>query len=563
MNIEAYRGEIRDLIAEVGKTRANNPEQALTDCDKLLEYGEKNRDDGLIGYAHFSKGEIYYLINDIPMFYLEILKSMKHFEQIREWGYLGASHIFLGVIAISRGNAPLALDNFYKALELSRAYMMPELRCRVDANIGYLYLIAGMPVEAEKHLSESYKYTTNHMTMENYVGTLNTILLGRGKVALKENKMEEAIAIFSEINQKCIPLITDSEKFSVGCFEAQLLSSNEQKEACTAKLHQLAESFSSSFPVLDVFEDVHEILELMLSYEEYDDFLLLHKKLEEPVATTMIKNLQKRLIHLKLTYFKQNEMQDDYKELSGKYLEIVDQMEPESELMVSSMLSLRNEIHRLREERFQEKKKASLLERQSKTDPLTGLANRLKLNEYAEVAFERALTNTASFGIELLDVDYFKEYNDNYGHQRGDECLLFIAGKIQKLAKSHIGVSCYRYGGDEFVIVYENFKEQEVFDLAKELKNSILEGNLEHKYSKGEVKSVTISQGLYWGVPVDGESVWEYLSEADAQLYKVKQKSRNSIMLSRSKAGEDKETKDRILIKPIISELEEEEFEAG
>ena len=75
-----------------------------------------------------------------------------------------------------------------------------------------------------------------------------------------------------------------------------------------------------------------------------------------------------------------------------------------------------------------------LLAAQSETDPLTGMANRRKLNIQADEMFSHAHKCGHNFAIEILDVDYFKEYNDNYGHQeKGDTCLIAIADCIAKL----------------------------------------------------------------------------------------------------------------------------------
>ncbi len=87
-------------------------------------------------------------------------------------------------------------------------------------------------------------------------------------------------------------------------------------------------------------------------------------------------------------------------------------------------------------------KENKLLVAQSETDPLTGMANRRKLNIQADEMFSHAHKCGHNFAIEILDVDYFKEYNDNYGHQEGDRCLIAIAGCISEVAGAHGGFLC-------------------------------------------------------------------------------------------------------------------------
>lgn len=78
------------------------------------------------------------------------------------------------------------------------------------------------------------------------------------------------------------------------------------------------------------------------------------------------------------------------------------------------------------------------------------------------------------FAVEILDIDYFKEYNDNYGHQAGDACIMAIADELRKMQSRD--TFCARYGGDEFIIIYEYKTEDEVFSMADSLRERILTG---------------------------------------------------------------------------------------
>ena len=197
-------------------------------------------------------------------------------------------------------------------------------------------------------------------------------------------------------------------------------------------------------------------------------------------------------------------------------------------MMITNMIALRQEVLNLTAANDEALLANKSLQKQSQTDPLTGMYNRLRLNEYGEIAFDRALKNQVGVAVEILDIDYFKEYNDNYGHQKGDDVIRLIADSIKRLQR-HGRIFAARYGGGEFVVIYEGYKYDEVFALAKELKAIIVGAGYEHAYSRTKTKFVTISQGVFWGVPQPGSTVWSYLHEADNLLYKVKAKSRNSI----------------------------------
>ena len=129
-------------------------------------------------------------------------------------------------------------------------------------------------------------------------------------------------------------------------------------------------------------------------------------------------------------------------------------------------------------------------------------------------------------------IDFYKEYNDNYGHQAGDECLIAIARVLKELEKNP-GVHVGRYGGDEFMVIYENYPKEKVEGFAVEIKEKITALQVEHKHSR-IADHVTVSQGIFLKVPEGANRLWDFTYCADLSLYYVKGKSRNSMFLSTS-----------------------------
>ena len=173
-----------------------------------------------------------------------------------------------------------------------------------------------------------------------------------------------------------------------------------------------------------------------------------------------------------------------------------------------------------------------LLKQKSEQDALTGLNNRYKLNELAELAFHKAQSSGTPLAIEILDIDYYKEYNDNYGHQAGDEVLIRIADAIRSL-EEYDGVHTARYGGDEFVVIYEGYSPEEVERMAQLLQDKIYELNIEHKFSAVSDR-VSISQGLFHQIPSKINKLWDFLYGADMILYVVKRRGKNNYHLEKS-----------------------------
>ena len=533
MDISKYRSEIQKLITDIQESRGKDSQKTIACCKELEQYGLSHNENELIGFARFSLGETYYLMNDTASFYREMIMCLDPLKEIKEWGYLTMANNMLGIMSLNRGNAPFAMDYYMQAIHYCQEYHLPDLEWVVHMNLGNLYLNIGDPQSAIDNFESGYHYIHTHPDTENYISTFTAACVGMGKAYLEMDKVDDANEFNHRLLSECMPNLVPMEKLVVYCFEARLYHAMGRKEECESCIKLIRESFNEDVPVLDVFDDFYDYMKMLLQMESYDDFLGIMEQMERSTHRSGIRNLEKQLLILKLKYYKATKDEESYKSAAVRFFEIDQLMDQENAMMIANTIELRSRLNDLTTITKEVEMENRALQRKSETDALTGIYNRLKLNEYGDVAFQRAMKNQVGFAVEILDIDYFKEYNDNYGHQAGDKCIRFIADCLVSL-KSHGGVFVSRYGGDEFVIIYEGYSDTEVFAIAKELKQKIVNTAYEHKFSKVPLKVVTISQGIFWGVPSSEHTIWNYLHSADDMLYKVKVKSRNSILLGHS-----------------------------
>ena len=529
MDVRSYSREVQLLIGEIQKNRGKDSGTVLSACDKLLAYGKGMKDDALIGYAYFSKGETYYLLNDASNFYSQVLSCMGPMEHVKEWGYVAMANNMLGIVSLNRGNAPFALDYFIKAISICEDYSLPDIEWMIHMNLGSLYLNIEEYQKSISHTEIAYRYILDHKSLDGFNESYTAILLGMGRAYLNLDREDRCLEIEKKLRTDCLPFLMEMDRIVIYCYFARVHQAIGEEEARDYWIEMVNKHASTSMPILDVFDDFYDYLHMLLSIEKYDDFFKAYTVLDDLTKHTSIKNLERKLLTLKIRYYRRVGQIEEYKIASVLYFELSEFMERENRLMVSNMIVMRNSYMELTQINKKVEEKNTFLQKRSETDPLTGMYNRLKLNEYSEEAFEKALINRSSIAVEILDIDFFKQDNDNYGHQEGDNCIKFIANTLIEMAKED-GIFTARYGGDEFVVIYEGLTKEMVEAKANELRERIYQQRWEHKFSLTD-DIVTISQGICYGIPERDASMFGYLQGADKMLYEVKQQSRNAIKI--------------------------------
>lgn len=171
---------------------------------------------------------------------------------------------------------------------------------------------------------------------------------------------------------------------------------------------------------------------------------------------------------------------------------------------------------------FRSKKK---LEELSLIDELTGIPNRRSFNNYIGFTYQYSLKKNALFSIIMIDIDYFKQYNDYYGHNAGDKVIISIAQEINSIVRHSMDFAA-RIGGEEFIYaaIYTDNNEAQV--IAEKIRQKILNLQIPHNHSKSE-NCVTVSLGISTVTVRKKEDMFNCIELADQALYAAKQEGRN------------------------------------
>jgi len=170
------------------------------------------------------------------------------------------------------------------------------------------------------------------------------------------------------------------------------------------------------------------------------------------------------------------------------------------------------------------------LQKLSMQDGLTGIANRRHFDDQLDSEIKNAKNNQTPVTLILLDIDFFKFFNDNYGHQLGDECLKEVAGLLEKACFNPQDLAA-RYGGEEFVVLLPGTTEKDALQVANRFADLLSKANIEHKHSEA-ADCVTVSIGIATCDKGSNYDAKNLIEDADKALYRAKENGRNRVELA-------------------------------
>ncbi len=170
------------------------------------------------------------------------------------------------------------------------------------------------------------------------------------------------------------------------------------------------------------------------------------------------------------------------------------------------------------------KKLMQILERNAQTDPLTGLYNRKFLEKYLDNVIYNGKQKKIPCGLMMVDIDFFKQINDNYGHDIGDIAIKTIANTLRDVVDEN-GI-IIRFGGEEFIVVLNNANEEILQKTAEKIRIAFSQQKIQAG-TETFSKTISIGTSLF---PNDSHSFWKYVKQSDIALYHAKQNGRNQVV---------------------------------
>ncbi|MBI9106991.1 MAG: diguanylate cyclase [Spirochaetales bacterium] len=257
--------------------------------------------------------------------------------------------------------------------------------------------------------------------------------------------------------------------------------------------------------------------------------VIISRRLQMPVEDIidMIEKIENNQKLNQIPLWKDNEFGKIKKKLLSMdrtiheyYIELEDRVETrtaELQQALSELESTKTELETANE----------MLSSMSRTDALTNLPNRRALDEYIERTRSIALRLNLPIAILMADIDYFKKFNDKYGHQEGDKCLVRVSECLLSQIPRQVDFLA-RYGGEEFIVILMDTDSEGAHKVAQKLCHMVEALSIPNEGSPDN-KFITVSIGVSWTSSLENIKIEKLIFEADSNLYKAKNMGRNCV----------------------------------
>jgi diguanylate cyclase (GGDEF)-like protein len=472
--------------------------------------------------------------------------ALKLFESYNNQECLAGALNLIGVVYFYNGLCESALEYFLKALHLLETTEDYLTMCRIFNNIGEVYREVGNLEEALVYYNKALDLCENN----DYLYNLAVVLLNKGEIYFIKKDYTHSYTYYKKsyeilINENDLTAISEVENRigQIHFIQKEYAKARECYNSALARFEKIENKFYIidvliNLADLEMLENEELVLNILVKAISYSDELNARKKLSQ--IYKMITKFYERKgdYELSLEFYKRYhliEREIDTTMISKK-LEIIklelsklftgEEVEKITKLNKQLEIDITNQNQLLK---AMEKTNRNL-SIEVLLDELTNIPNRRGVKDFLSSVWAEGEVKPFNSSLLMIDVDYFKRYNDYHGHLEGDNCIKKIAACLKETFGIRDGV-LGRYGGEEFVCFIKDVEYNEVLELSEKLRNSIEKLNLEYIWNTNRY-SLTISIGGVYGCLSNFSSIHDMYSIADEELYRAKNQGRNKVFFN-------------------------------
>lgn len=447
-------------------------------------------------------------------------------EEIEEhWLYASAMN-GLGVTYAAMGNDTMALDCYLDGLSYVKKHDVTGAAHTFYNNIGMRYY----DLEAYDKALEYFLLAADRMAKS--AAPAEDRALFEIIVYINLSDCYRHLGDYSQAEFYLTKAMQDAAKFRIPMFDFSMQVAYARLQQAKGNTAYVREHLSELLQAMDHDQEnmgdfsttVRGFVDLLTKVEAYDAMKEVIEKYEKR-AESQEDNEKRRLQVMEhyMQYYQCIGEEEKYKDACVEYIRCL--AECEEGLKREKLMTIDLKVALKKAEN--DLKQARII---SEVDSLTGLKNRYAMERELSEAVERCEANKQNLLVGILDIDCFKQYNDTYGHVKGDDVLRRV-GAVLRAAVGNAG-NVYRLGGDEFLVVLEHPLRETGELVAATIDKNIRKEEIENRNSF-VTGFLTISQGYYMAVPQEGQPYTDYIDHADKALYEVKRNGRNSFLFKK------------------------------
>lgn len=429
----------------------------------------------------------------------------------------------LSIIYDELGNASMDLTSLLDALEIALDDNAYDISAKIFNNLGSKLMYAKAYERAlyyfTRALEEFDKAEKAGLNREEDIHPFIIVLnMNLATICCYTGNLEKARIHYEIAKTESTHPLNREFAFTFQAFEGHTLWKLGEHEKAAGLVDSIMHTALTSEYTTDYMEVISDFIDLLKEMKDYERW---HK-----VLTIMDNHLNEdgglyvniEMLKRWLEYYDAINDVENYKDCCLKYYLLSKEKDELEYSQRADTIELNTEMRRTIRQKQHTDSIVYL-------DPLTGIGNRNRMLEDSKKYIADAISEKNTIAIGLIDVDFFKECNDTYGHIEGDGCLKAVAKVIEDAVGDNGRV--YRYGGDEFLVLLPKVDDDGLNELGETIKNNLSKAQIPNEKSPIS-PYVTVSQGYTRAYPEEGDEIDHLVELADKVLYAVKRYGRNN-----------------------------------
>ncbi|MFA9463039.1 MAG: diguanylate cyclase domain-containing protein [Velocimicrobium sp.] len=530
--------DLEALLLRMKEIKNDNADELLELSKGLLKKAKLQNDKDYMAKALYNMSLAYWRKGQIEKTMSTALKALKYVNPHKDPETFVKVNNTLGILSYLDQNDTLALEYYLEGLEISNQYKMESLTSNFMINIGLLYQNLNHHRKSIQYFVKAEKIMMqDNVEVEDYYRRKISIYINFSISYFYLHEYERADFYVNQAIEYYEKLKAKDIEFIIYCIWCRIKVKEQKTEMAKGKLPYLMELFFQSEEEIDYPQDIGEFYELLIDMQEYEKLDRVISIFETYVEKQNIMSLSLQALDMRISYYKAIEDTQNYQKKCIEYYELkkchTNETNEKRIKSIETRLALRKQEQNVKES----EKINAHLQKKTEEDPLTHIGNRYRLERfYKRLIHEKKEEERKILAVGIIDVDFFKGYNDYYGHIKGDECLRAVANVISSFLEPKYGI-CARYGGDEFVLLLPNLDEKMISEIAEHIMKEVRRLKIPHHQSTVS-PVLTVSQGYFIGRLNQSKKLSDYISQADKSLYLVKKQSRDSYHIRKKDEAE-------------------------